>query len=170
MVNNNDQGSCFIQAFGSFDTDSKKTDPASSWTRAMMEAMLTYLAPFDDYSKVIPDKHIPTEAEVLKLPCSSLLDERINETFILDPKKIATIKGARVRSVLTKAYKLLTRDEPAAKDETLLAALKAQDKNEAYSDALLRSLLECLGVDDPAKSSFLFGGYDNTSWIKILCC
>jgi hypothetical protein len=61
MIKNNEQGACFIQAFSGFDTDSKKTDSASSWTQAMMEAMHTYLVPFDDYSKVIPDMYIPTE-------------------------------------------------------------------------------------------------------------
>jgi len=152
QVRDGAQAAKFIDAFP--DTKKRKsgegTDSAREWTKQSMIALQIYLVPCVDPTKVIPVDFIPSIPDIRKQFGDTICNQSIDAKFMLDDAKIAQFKGVQnklLRMVLMKAQKvIMTRPDKTSSEDEL--TLNDENKVEKYSDALLRSVLEYLGVDD----------------------
>jgi hypothetical protein len=145
----NTQGSKFTDAFpDAYKRKKGDTDSASKWTREMMIALQIYLVPMEDHTKVVPVAFYPTEEDVVKRYGKLIFDSSVDANYIKNDEMIAKLPDKSLRVLFSKAQILMKKREESALEDP--DKLKGEDKPEKYSDALLRSLFEFLGVDDCA--------------------
>lgn len=148
---NKPAGSKFLEAFKTTPlSPSKKRErqqvderlpPASSWDRENLYAIQMYYVPTDVSTNVVPGSFIPSRQVIESRYGTVLCDNTIDESFLKDKTKIAAIQDKFLRVLFGKVHTLLC----VPKERRTIAD---EDKPKRYSDALLRSLLEYLGVGD----------------------
>jgi hypothetical protein len=143
--------------------EEEKTDSASKWTKEHLIALQVYLVPIINKTDIVPQAFIPSvdgmtmfefvvptkmRIDIKRRFGDGICDPTVNSDFIKDIGLIkSTFPGApnhQLRVVLQRARALLTKPP----GEPVYSA------PEKFSDALLRSVLEFIGVNDIELSPF----------------